>query len=222
MRLLWKFKEACTQHVVIGSKQGHANLIARPHLPPFQVESVGLAESPISDVCTKYTCLFDCAPAGVIALNQKGKSFSFLIPGHLHTLLWWLPTAWGASPSLTNDFPDCLRFCYCGLGIGGGGASSWLVICSAEEVLLLRVVWKFLCWLFINISGTKKWLIYVHVWQLRPWRFWFSKNLYFEKSLLTDLDAEPRVRTTGWGIWLRENGVCLSDVLFRVTVRWPF
>lgn len=143
MGLLWKFKEACTQHVVSGSKQGHANLIARPHLPPFQVESVRLAESQISDVCTKYTCLFDCAPAGVIALNQKGKSFSFLIPGHLHTLMWWLPTAWGASPSLTNDFPDCSHFCYCRLGIGGGGASSWLVICSAEEVLLLRVVWKF-------------------------------------------------------------------------------
>ena len=30
------------QHIVSGSKQGHANLIATPHLPPFQIDTVGV------------------------------------------------------------------------------------------------------------------------------------------------------------------------------------
>ena len=146
-------------------------------------------------MCTKYTCLFDHAPAGVIAFNQKGKSFSFFIPGHLDELMWWLPIVWGVSPSLSNYFPNCSLLIAVGRAfVVMEPPPAWSSV-QLKRYFCCRLSGSFLCWLSINISGTKKWLINIHVWQLLSWIFWFSKaqNLHFEKPLLTDLGAQP-----GW------------------------
>lgn len=208
-------------HVVIGSKQGCANFVARPHLPLYLADSVGLEESQLSDVCTKYTCLFDRAPAGVMVLNQKGKSFSFLISGHLNELMWWLPTVWGVSPSLANYFPNCLPLHYYGLGTCGYGASSCLVICSAKEVLLWQAVWKFFILAVYQHRWNKEMTNICPCLTALPLEILIQEEFVFWKTFAHWIRCTASVRTTGWEMWLRENRVCLH-VSSKASIRWPF
>ena len=72
-------------------------------------------------------------------------------------------------------------------------------------------------------ASTGEWLIHVRVSQLYPWRSNPAGPEFVTwKSFAHWCGCTARLKTPECGIWSKENRVCQSDVLFRMTIRWPF